>query len=57
MSLIKEDGLYGAPDIIIEILSDFTAQYDFYDKNTVYARNEFTEHWIVNPGDKSNTGY
>jgi Uma2 family endonuclease len=54
---IKEDGLHGAPDLVIEILSPCTAKYDLDEKKDVYARNVVTEYWIVDPSDKSTTGF
>ncbi len=55
--LIKTDGLHGAPDLIIEILSPSTAKYDIGDKKDVYERSGVTEYWIVDPADNSTTGY
>jgi len=55
--LIKTDGLHGAPDLIIEILSPSTAKYDIGDKKDVYERSGVTEYWIIDPADNSATGY
>jgi Uma2 family endonuclease len=57
MHLIKEDGLHGAPDIVIEILSPSTAKYDWEDKKDVYEQYGVKEYWIVDPEDRSVTGY
>jgi Uma2 family endonuclease len=57
MPLIKEDGLYGAPDLVIEILSPSSAKYDWEDKKDVYEQYGVKEYWIVNPEDKSILGY
>lgn len=57
MHLIKVDGLYGAPDLVIEILSPSTAQYDLGEKKEVYERYGVKEYWIVDPADNSVTGY
>lgn len=57
MHLIKEDGLYGAPDLVIEILSPSTAKYDQQKKKDVYERNGVQEYWIVDPKDNSTIGY
>jgi len=46
---IKEDGVYGAPDLIIEILSPATAYYDLRIKFKVYERYGVKEYWIVDP--------
>ncbi|MEW6417385.1 MAG: Uma2 family endonuclease [Nitrospirota bacterium] len=49
MEIIKEDGIYGAPDLIIEILSPTTAYYDIKKKYRVYERYGVKEYWIVDP--------
>lgn len=55
--LIQENGLHGAPDLIIEILSPSTAYYDLCEKKAVYERCGVTEYWVVNPTDNSTTGF
>jgi len=47
--IIKEDGIYGAPDLIIEILSPSTAYYDIKKKYRVYERHGVKEYWLVDP--------
>ena len=49
MGIIKEDGIYGAPDMIIEILSPSTAYYDIKKKYKIYERYGVREYWIVDP--------
>lgn len=49
---IKEDGLHGAPDLVIEILSPKTAKYDLEDKRDVYERYGVKEYWLVDPVSK-----
>lgn len=36
--IIRHDGIYGAPDLVIEILSPSTASYDIREKFRVYER-------------------
>lgn len=55
--IIEEDGLHGAPDLIIEILSPGTAKYDLTRKKDVYERCGVKEYWIVDPEKKSAQGY
>lgn len=57
LSLIKENGLHGAPDLAIEILSPHTGKYDLEDKMEVYALNGVKEYWIVEPHEKRAKGY
>lgn len=51
--IIKNDGIYGAPDMVIEILSPATAHYDLRGKFRVYERSGVKEYWIVDPEIKS----
>ena len=50
-SIIKEH-IYGAPDLIVEILSKSTAKNDLTVKKDDYERNGVKEYWIVNPKEK-----
>lgn len=47
--IIKNDGIYGPPDLVIEILSPSTASYDLREKFRVYDRSGVKEYWIVDP--------
>jgi len=49
LGLLAEDGLHGAPDLVIEILSPSTAQLDKKSKRRVYARAGVKEMWLVDP--------
>ena len=46
---LDDAGCVGAPDLIIEILSDSTAKKDYNEKFNLYEENEVKEYWIVNP--------
>lgn len=50
---ILPDGIHGAPDLVVEILSPSTAARDKAYKKSVYAQCAVREYWIVSPGDKS----
>jgi Uma2 family endonuclease len=50
---IKDDGIHGAPDFIVEVLSDSTAYKDMTAKKELYERSGVREYWIVNPGSGS----
>src|SRR5690625_3878682 len=54
---IKENGLYGAPDLVIEILSPGTTEYDKKDKKEVYEQHGVKEYWIVDPETKRSEGF
>ena len=46
---LDDKGCIGAPDLIIEILSDSTAKKDYNEKFNLYEENGVKEYWIVNP--------
>jgi len=50
---VKEDGVYGAPDLVLEVLSPSTAKNDRGKKKYAYERAGVREYWIVNPADKT----
>jgi len=47
--LIEEDGVHGAPDLVVEVLSPSTGYYDLRHKKRVYADAGVQEYWIVDP--------
>lgn len=50
--IITEKNIQGAPDLIIEILSESTAYKDAIQKKKLYARFGVREYWLVAPDDK-----
>lgn len=54
---IQHNGLHGAPDLVIEILSPATWRIDKEDKKDEYERSGVREYWIVDPIDKSTEGF
>lgn len=46
---LREAGIVGAPDFIIEVLSPSTAMKDQSEKRILYERNGVREYWVVNP--------
>jgi len=51
--IVKEDGIYGAPDIIIEILSPKNKDADLVKKKTQYEKFGVKEYFVVEPADNS----
>lgn len=52
-SKIQWDGVHGAPDLVVEVLSPSTANRDRGYKMDAYARHGVKEYWIVSPESKS----
>jgi Uma2 family endonuclease len=52
-SMLAPDGVHGAPDIVIEILSPSNAYYDLKHKKDIYEQIGVREYWIVDPMDRS----
>lgn len=48
-SKIHPDGIYGAPDLVVEVTSPSTARRDFTVKLKAYERAGVREYWLVNP--------
>ncbi len=47
--LIREDGVYGVPELVVEVLSPGTARYDRGRKKDIYESAGVREYWIVDP--------
>jgi Uma2 family endonuclease len=52
-SKIDSRALRGAPDLVVEILSPYTAERDFKDKFLLYEKARVPEYWIVDPANRS----
>ncbi len=50
---VKEDGIHGAPDLVVEVLSPSTGRYDRGHKMRVYEKHGVREYWIVSPVERS----
>ena len=48
---VKDKGIVGAPDLVIEVLSPSTAKNDRGHKKDIYERHGVREYWIVSPTD------
>ena len=52
-SKIKRNGVFGAPDLVVEVLSPSTAMRDRGYKKSAYEACGAAEYWIVDPENKS----
>ncbi|NTS42804.1 Uma2 family endonuclease [Flavisolibacter sp. BT320] len=57
LSNLKEQGFFGAPDLVIEILSPATKRFDKGEKKAEYEKSGVKEYWIVDPADKTTEGF
>jgi Uma2 family endonuclease len=51
-AIIHELYIAGAPDLVVEVLSPSTADYDRRVKYGVYARYGVPNYWLVDPSDR-----
>ena len=49
---IKKEGVHGAPDLVVEVLSPSTAKYDKGVKKDKYQEAGVKEYWLVEPDMK-----
>lgn len=55
--IIRDNGIYGAPDVIVEVLSPFNSYFDWKEKKGIYSFFGVKEYWIVDPKDKEVVGF
>lgn len=54
---VAHDGVHGAPDLVVEVLSPGTRHLDLGAKKRLYARHGVREYWVVDPQDETVTRY
>ena len=50
---VRPDGVHGAPDLLVEVLSPGTGRYDRGRKKIIYEKHGVREYWIVDPENHS----
>ena len=53
INIITYKNIKGAPDLLIEILSDSSKKNDTETKKKIYAQSNVKEYWIVDPEEKN----
>lgn len=51
--IIKQNGIYGAPDLVVEVLSYSTEKYDRGVKKDIYEKYGVKEYWLVDYRQKT----
>lgn len=55
-NIIEKKGIFSAPDLVIEVLSD-DKMYDLKTKKAVYETSGVKEYWVVDPETKCCEGF
>jgi Uma2 family endonuclease len=56
-SMLKEDGIYGTPDLIIEVISPGSRKLDLEKKKKAYEKAGVKEYWAVDPASRNAIGF
>ena len=51
--IVQKRGIFGAPDLVVEILSPGSIRRDRYEKQTLYARFGVKEYWLLDHANQS----
>ena len=50
---ITNDGIMGAPNLVVEVISPSSINRDRFDKLKLYKRYAVAEYWIIDPANQS----
>ncbi|HEO65462.1 MAG TPA: Uma2 family endonuclease [Spirochaetes bacterium] len=53
LDMAQDKGLFGSPDLVVEIVSPSSQKMDTVDKFKIYQKFKVKEYWIVHPNNKS----
>ena len=57
LGIVTEDNVQGAPDLVVEVLSESTRDRDLGAKLRLYARNGVQFYWVVDPDAQTLQSY
>ena len=49
LSIVRMEGVFGPPDLVVEVLSSTSIQRDLQEKLALYTRHGVREYWIADP--------
>jgi Uma2 family endonuclease len=52
-NIIKEEGIFGVPDLLVEIISPSSMKMDKFDKFKTYQKFGVAEYWLIDPKNES----
>lgn len=52
-AIVQRRGIFGAPDLVVEILSPASQYHDLFRKRKLYERSAIAEYWVVDPRARS----
>jgi Uma2 family endonuclease len=55
--IVEREGVFGSPDLIVEVLSPSTARIDRTRKSRLYARAGVKHYWLLDPDEKTLVAY
>lgn len=53
LSIVQTRGVFGAPDLLVELISPSSVRRDRYVKKELYARFGVKEFWLVDPANRA----
>ncbi len=56
-TIIQDNGVHGAPDAVIEIVSPGSVYHDLIKKRKLYEKYGVKEYWLLDPESKEVIGY
>lgn len=51
--ILTDYGIDGPPDLVVEILDEWSWKNDLIDKSVLYAKGGISEYWIIDPEEQA----